>query len=99
MKRAISAALLGLLLSTLFFHQPGSAQPPEELRTLRQEIEALKEGQRAIRKELQEIKKLLQPQRAQKPIQPTNVLLHIDDRPFKGDKIAAVTLVDFSDFQ
>ncbi len=56
---AITAAL-GLALA-----QTAAAQSADELRTLNKDVEALKAGQAALQKDLQEIKNLLQQQAAQ----------------------------------
>jgi transcription elongation GreA/GreB family factor len=66
---------------------------------VRKEIEALREGQAAIQKELQEIKNLLRARSAAAPAEPQNVVLNVEGAPFKGEKRAKVTLVDFSDYQ
>ena len=91
--------LLGVILAILFASQPCIAQTAGELRALRKDIEALKEGQAAIQKELQEIKTLLRTRPAAAPAEPQNVVLSVEGAPFKGDKRAKVTLIDFSDYQ
>lgn len=86
-------------LNLLFFSNPhiGLTQSSEELKALRKEIETLKQGQSAIQKELQEIKSLLQGRQA--PSIPQDVVLSVDNDPFKGDKNAKLTLIEFSDYQ
>jgi hypothetical protein len=80
--------------------QPGLTQAPsDDLRAVRKEIEALREGQAAIQKELQEIKSLLRARPAAAPAEPQNIVLNVADAPFKGEKTAKVTLIDFSDYQ
>jgi hypothetical protein len=80
--------------------QPGLTQAPsDDLRAVRKEIEALREGQAAIQKELQEIKGLLRARPAAAPAEPQNVVLSVEGAPFKGEKSAKVTLIDFSDYQ
>ncbi len=91
-------SLLGFLLCSLLSAQPGLAQSTEELRALRNELEVLKEGQKAIRKELEEIKNLLRARQAP-PAEPQGVVLGVDDTPFKGDRTATLTLIEFSDYQ
>ena len=81
---------------------PGSAQSSDELRSLRKEIEALKEGQGKLQKDVQDIKALLQGGRAgapSAPSQPVNMVLTLDGDPVKGDKSAPVVLVEFTDYQ
>ncbi|MDA2932323.1 hypothetical protein MYX19_04090, partial [Nitrospinae bacterium AH-259-F20] len=75
------------------------AQTSQDVKALRKEVEALKEGQKAIRKELGEIKGLLRRRQAPRPAEPRNVVLSVDDDPFKGVKTAKVTIIDFSDYQ
>lgn len=97
--------LTALVALTLVFAHPGLAQTSEELKGLRKELEGLKEGQTAIQKELQELKTLLRARPA--PAQPQGaaaapgggVFVNIEGAPFKGDKNAKVTIVEFSDYQ
>lgn len=98
MKRFVTPAILTIL--TLFYAQAVPAQQPsaEELKGLREEIKALKEGQTAIQKDLQEIKNLLRSRPAQ-PAAPRDIVLNIDGDPFKGDKNTKLVLVDFSEYQ
>jgi len=91
-------ALTAFVILTLIFTQPGFGQTSEELRALKDEIKALKAGQTAIQKELQEIKSLLRSRPAQ-PEVPRDIVLNIDGVPFKGDKDARLVLVDFSEYQ
>ena len=80
--------------------QHGMAQAPgDDLKAVRKEIEALKEGQAAIQKDLQEIKNLLRARPAAVPVEPQNIVLSVEGAPFKGDKLAKVTLIDYSDYQ
>jgi type II secretory pathway component PulM len=92
-------ALGALAAIALFDAQPGLPQPIEELNALKQEIQSLKEGQAAIQKDLQEIKNLLRARPAAAPAEPQNVVLNVADAPFKGEKTATLTLIDFSDYQ
>jgi hypothetical protein len=94
------APLLVVGSLAVFFGQPGRVQAGSDpMETLRREVEALKEGQRAIYKELQEIKALLRPRPAPQPMEPVDVVVSIQDAPFKGQQAARLTLVDFSDYQ
>jgi protein-disulfide isomerase len=103
----IVAAMLGLLLAPMVAAQT-------DVKALGKEIEALKAGQSAIRKELQEIKSLLQaaPQ-AQAPTvtrtppaartaaapETVDMMVSVADAPIKGDANAKVTVVEFTDYQ
>ena len=79
-----------------------AAQPAPDAQTLQKEIDGLKAGQQAIQKDLAEIKKLLQAQRAPSraapaPFKPQDV--SIKDAPFLGNAGAKLTLVEFTDYQ
>lgn len=89
--------LLAAILPFLFDIQLGFAQSGDELKALQKEIEALKEGQERIQKELEAIKNFLRGRRAPPPFQP--VVLRVDGDPVKGDTNAKLTLIDFSDYQ
>lgn len=97
-KRVIIATVAALILLGA---QPGLTQAPgDDLKALGKEIEALKEGQAAIQKDLQEIKNLLRARPAPPPpAEPQNIVLSVADAPFKGEKTAKLTLIDFSDYQ
>ncbi len=91
-------ALFVVVLLLLNSHQ-AFPQSAEELKALRKDLEELKKGQSAIQKELEAIKSLLQPRQPPPPIQPVNVVFTIDSDPFKGNKSARVTLIEFTDYQ
>jgi protein-disulfide isomerase len=94
------SALIFIVVSILFIIQPSAfSQSSQELKAIRDDIKALKEGQANIQKELQEIKALLKARPAAAPGEPQNVVLNIDKAPFKGDKNAKLTLIEFSDYQ
>ena len=123
MTKRLLMILLGPILLTLFYPHFGFSQSSEEqLKALREEIDALKESQkisqelrllerdvdalqdsqRALQKDLQDIKTLLQarPAAGDAPAgEPQNVVLKVDGSPFKGEKTAKLTLIEFSDFQ
>ena len=91
-----------LSLLTLLYGTPGFAQGTsgEGVNDLKEEIEALKEGQKAIQKELQEIKSLLRARQAPAPVPtPREFVLDLSGSPFKGDEKAKLTLVEFTDYQ
>jgi protein-disulfide isomerase len=79
------------------------AQSSEELKALRRDVEAIKQGQEQLQKDIQEIKALLRapraaaPPAAQIPLQ--NVVLTLDGDPAKGDRNARVVLIEFTDYQ
>jgi protein-disulfide isomerase len=94
----------------LFLSQTGAAQSADELRALGKDVEALKAGQAALQKDLQEIKSLLQQgaqAQAQAP-QPAarapgaetiDFTLGVAGAPVKGENGAKVTMVEFTDYQ
>jgi len=98
MKACHFKIIFGLILILLLSTQPGMAQPLDEVRGLRKEIEELREGQKAIQKDLQQIKNLLQAQ-GLLPEEPKNLFLDITGKPFRGNKDARLTLIEFSEYQ
>ena len=96
MKRWNLRLSLGLVLACLLSAPLALAQqqPTDDLK---KDIEALKEGQKAIQKDIQEIKALLQ--RGQPAAPPQNVVLDLGKNAFKGERTARLTLVEFSDYQ
>jgi len=95
MKKSLTLGFLAVIV--LFHVQPGFSQTPDEIKALREEIKSLREGQNAIQKELQEIKGLLAPKPAAPQFKET--VLSIEGKPFKGNKEARLTLIEFFDFQ
>ena len=88
---------LGLALTAILLAPLASAQQPQQSDDPKKDIEALKEGQKAIQKDLQEIKTLLQSRQPAAP--PQNVVLELGKNPFKGERNAKLTLVEISDYQ
>jgi len=93
-----------LILSTVsaaltFFFVPFVAAQTEDLKALGKEIEALKEGQKAMQKDLEEIKTLLRSRPTGALAAPQNPVISIEGAHFKGEKTAKLTLIEFSDFQ
>jgi type II secretory pathway component PulM len=98
MEKGYVNIILGLFLIFLLFTQPGLAQPSDEVKSLKKELEELKEGQKVIQKDLQEIKNLL---RAAGLLveEPKNLFLNIAGKPIRGNKNARLTLMEFSEYQ
>ena len=97
---SVSAAMV------LALAQPAWAQSSDDVRALGKEIEALKAGQAAMQKDLQDIKGLLQQgaQAARAPAAPgmpetVDMALSVEGASIKGDKTAKVTMVEFTDYQ
>jgi protein-disulfide isomerase len=89
-------ALLALLPSRALLAQS------DDVSSLKKDMQALKEGQQAIQKDIQEIKKLLAARPAAGgalPEQAMNALINTEGEPFKGNKNAKLTLIEFSEFQ
>jgi hypothetical protein len=95
---------IAMLLSVL----PATAQPGDDLRALRQEVDALKQGQSAIQKDLQEIKELLRarpappagrPMAPQAAAPPRDIPLDLTGAPVKGPTTAKVVMVEYTDYQ
>ena len=95
----LAAAGLAVVVAIAADRAPASAQDGET----RKRIAALEAGQKAILKELQEIKALLQARPAQAPPQaapePQNIVLSMEGAATKGRPDAKLTVVEFSDFQ
>lgn len=94
MKRWNPKLLLGLALGCYLAAPLALAQQSDELK---KDIESLKETVKAIQKDVQEIKTLLQGRQPAPP--PQNVVLDLGKNPFKGDRTAKLTLVEISDYQ
>lgn len=75
----------------------------KEIQELRREVEGIREGQRALQKDLQEIKTLLQARPAAAPggapAAAQNVVLDLNNAQTKGEKGAKLVLVEFTDYQ
>jgi hypothetical protein len=84
---------------TLVFTQTGCSQTSEELKPIIEEMKVLRKGQENIQKELQEVKKLLKGKTPARAAEFKEATITIAGDPFKGDKNAVVTLVDFTDYQ
>jgi protein-disulfide isomerase len=76
------------------------AQTADDLSGLRKDIDALKEGQAALLRELQQIKDLLSaPPSAPRAGPAPEAVLTVRSGTSKGSKDAKVTLVEFTDYQ
>jgi protein-disulfide isomerase len=65
---------------------------------MKKDIESLKEGQKAIQKDLEEIKKLLQSRPVAADALPKDPV-SIANEPFKGDGKAKIAVIEYSDYQ
>lgn len=89
------------IVFVLFMLSVSGAMAKDKNAELKAEIEALKQGQEQIQKDLEEIKKLLQQgaraPRGQQAFNPTDITL--GEVAYQGEKTAPVTLIEFSDYQ
>ena len=78
-----------------------SANTKQEIRELQESIAGLKEGQEAMQKDLEEIKKLVQEGARAAPARAAfrEQDVFIGDSPVIGEAKATVTLIEFSDYQ
>jgi len=102
LSRLLTVALL--VTAGLARVPPAIAQSADDIVALRAEIEALKQGQATIQKELLEIKQLIIQQRPQMqarrqptPFAPTAV--SVASAPSLGDVNAPVAMIEFTDYQ
>ena len=91
---SLGSVLACFLSASLALAQQQQPQPSDELK---KDIEALKESVKAIQTDVREIKAILL--RGQPTPPPENVVLDLGKSPFKGDRTAKLTLVEFSDYQ
>jgi protein-disulfide isomerase len=98
MKKVGALALLVTLI--IFFTQPVAAQTSEDMKALRNDIQELKKGQEAIKKDIEELKGLLQrPTAKAAPPAWKPTVVSTDDDPFLGKKTAKLTIIEFADYQ
>ena len=95
MTSRVLSVLLGVAAVLCLGTASPRAQTPADPETLAQEIEALKEGHRQIRGDLEEIKNLLHGGKAPAP---SNPVVSLEGTVFKGDPEAKLTLIEFSDY-
>jgi hypothetical protein len=88
-----------LLAAVALGSGPAAAQSNDALRTLQREVEALREGQQKLQKDVQELKDLLRTRGAAAPELPKDLTFALAGRIVKGAPTARVVLVDFTDYQ
>ena len=102
MRRYSGSLVVVLGFSLLFSVQPAFSQTAEEFKALQKEIDALKEGQAGLKKDIQDIKKLMDPKPAAAAAPAgefKDAIFNIKGAPIKGDKNAKLVLMEFSDYQ
>jgi hypothetical protein len=95
-------ALAALALWLLAAPASVLAQSSEEIQALKTAIDALRENQQRIERDVAEIKNLLRARPAaapSRPDEPKNLVLSLEGEHVKGDKGAKLILVDFTDYQ
>ena len=98
MQRRTLVALM--MMSLALGSGPAAAQTTDELlQGLRKDIDALRQGQLQLQRELQELRGSLRPRAGQPEEQPQNLVLSLDDAPVKGEPAARLVLLDFTDYQ
>lgn len=99
----LSRLVPGFLLLALVGSVPAASQEPEadQIEALRQDIRALQSGQAAMRRQLADIKALIE--KGAKPAPQRNVLpdvtIDLAGYPTLGEADAPVTIVEFADYQ
>jgi protein-disulfide isomerase len=89
-------AVWPLVLLLLIAPFATAAQSADDVAALKKQIDALQEGQKEIQKELEAIRALLAP--PERPV-PASLDVTANDTPFRGEKAAKVTLVEYFDYQ
>jgi protein-disulfide isomerase len=86
--------------SPLTAQEPPAPRNWDTAASLQKQIDDLKEGQRRILQELEQIKKLLQdrPARADFAAKPNVISLNVHGEPFRGAGGARVAIMEYSDF-
>jgi protein-disulfide isomerase len=97
--RALSAANWCCTALACLVVGVSQAADRDDLDAMRRDLEALKQGQAAMAADVADIKKLLESLRPPPPVRPVDGVLDIGSAAIKGDPQAALTIVEFSDFQ
>lgn len=92
--------LLRTIILLLAVAAPASAQAPSKPASMEEQIEALKQGQAQMMRELQEIKAMLKDGSGPSlKVQPqAHVVANVTGEPFRGDAKARVAIMEYSDF-
>ena len=92
-----AAAIVAIVLTVGLAGQPRAAAQEPTNAELKKQIQALAEAVRAMQKDVQDIKTLMQQPRQPQP--PQNVVLDLGRNPVQGAATAKLTLVEFTDYQ
>ena len=99
MKKYLGCLVVGL---TLFLNvQPVIAQSNVEYQLLQKEIKSIKEGQEGLKRDIQELKKLIQSRPAGGGGAPEfkEAIINIKGAPTRGDKNAKLVMLEYTDYQ
>jgi protein-disulfide isomerase len=95
-----AATMLVTGLSVAMLGGPAHGQSQADIASLRKDIEALKAGQAALQRQLQEIREMLRPSQPQAVTDaPPEAVVQIAGAPTKGDAAAKTIMIEFSDYQ
>lgn len=83
MKKEYFSFAVGVILMIVLLAQPGWSQMSEELKNLNKELEGLKESQKAMQKDLQQIKTILRGLGLLEEL-PQNLFIDISNRRASG---------------
>ncbi len=103
MKPIITVAVIGALVPACYAIAPLAAAAQEDSSAISAEISELKKGQDAIRKDLEEIKKLLAarpaPPAAPPAVEKIDAVVAVGGIAPQGKAAAPLTLIEFTDYQ
>ena len=89
------------VLAVLVIISPSPAFPEssEDLKALGREIAALRAGQKAIQRDLQQLRVVLHAMGEAPPPAPETLVLGVDGAWAKGESAARLTIIEFADYQ
>ncbi|MGQ0835030.1 MAG: thioredoxin domain-containing protein [Gammaproteobacteria bacterium] len=95
---ARAGLLFLILIQVTLWVTPAHAGAGEDVELLKKEIDALREGQAAIREEVKELRALLEARQGSPRSEVRNIGVTVEGSPFLGRKDAALTLIEFYDY-
>ena len=85
-------------ISSYIFAQEPNSQSAKNLEVIKKDIQALKEGQKWLKKDLDEIKAILRNSQRASGMKP-NPIISMKSEPALGKAAAKVIVVEFSDYE